>query len=232
MWAFSLVHKWLGGGGGEDFTVACVCVCKFVLLFFFFLIAHTHTWMPAWRGVARRTRRWALGSFDAFLSGPAWFALFVFNDASREADSRRVERAAFDVSDYDITDVQSRRAEEWGSVLGVFFFFFLLLLLLPSGILFREKGREGTETHGRRGGEIKYLAKTRMRFCVPKNCALPIYYLARIWHNYLWHKNKSLNIPSEHISLKYSGAQKYSHPVSICCPAAFTNFNVIYRDFM
>lgn len=53
-----------------------------------------------------------LGSFDASLSGLAQFALFVFNDASREADSRRVERAAFDVSDYDITDVQSRRAEE------------------------------------------------------------------------------------------------------------------------
>lgn len=65
-----------------------------------------------------------LGSFDAFLSGLARFALFVFNDASREADSRRVERAAFDVSDYDITDVQSRRAEEWGSVLSVFFFLF------------------------------------------------------------------------------------------------------------
>lgn len=52
------------------------------------------------------------GSFDAFLSGPARFALFVFNDASREVDSRHVERAAFDVSDYDITDVQLKRAEE------------------------------------------------------------------------------------------------------------------------
>lgn len=51
------------------------------------------------------------GSFDAFLSGPAQFALFVFNDASREADSRRVERAAFDVSDYDITDVQRRSGD-------------------------------------------------------------------------------------------------------------------------
>lgn len=77
----------------------------------------------------------ALGSFDASLSGLAQFALFVFNDASREADSRRVERTAFDVSDYDITDVQPRRAEEWGSVLSIFFFF-----SLPSGILFRKKG--------------------------------------------------------------------------------------------
>ncbi|KAI4826624.1 hypothetical protein KUCAC02_030063 [Chaenocephalus aceratus] len=48
----------------------------------------------------------------------AWLGLLCsfFNDASREADSRRVERTAFDVSDYDITDVQPRRAEEWGSV--------------------------------------------------------------------------------------------------------------------
>lgn len=57
-----------------------------------------------------------------FLSCLAQFALFVFNDASREADSRRVERAAFDVSDYDITDVQPRRAEEWGSALSLFSF--------------------------------------------------------------------------------------------------------------
>lgn len=91
----------------------------------------------------------AEGSFDAFLSGPARFALFVFNDASREADSRRVERTAFDVSDYDITDVQSRRAEEWGSVLAIFFF-------LTSQWHFIQKEGErregGTETHGRRGG--------------------------------------------------------------------------------
>lgn len=87
--------------------------------------------MPVWFGMVKCARRRALGSFDAFLSGPARFALFVFNDASREADSRRVERTAFDVSDYDITDMQSRRVEEWGSVLRVFFF-----LLLPSGILF------------------------------------------------------------------------------------------------
>ena len=74
----------------------------------------------------------ASGSFDASLSGLARFALFVFNDASREADSRRVERTAFDVSDYDITDVQPRRAEEWGSVLSVFpFFFFFLLFHFP-----------------------------------------------------------------------------------------------------
>lgn len=83
------------------------------------------------------------GSFDASLSGPAPFALFVFNDASREADSRRVERTAFDVSDYDITDVQQRRAEEWGSVLSVFFFFSSFFLSLPSGILFWKKKREG-----------------------------------------------------------------------------------------
>lgn len=83
-----------------------------------------------------------LGSFDASLSGQAQFALFVFNDASREADSRRVERAAFDVSDYDITDVQPRRAEEWGSVLSVFFcccFFFTS----QWHIIQKERGREG-----------------------------------------------------------------------------------------
>lgn len=103
-------------------------------------------------------------SFDASLSGLARFALFVFNDASREADSRRVERTAFDVSDYDITDVQPRRAEEWGSVLSVFFHF-------PVAY-YSERKREGdTETHRERGGEIKYLAKTRMRFCVHTKCA-------------------------------------------------------------
>lgn len=113
------------------------------------------------------TRMCAWGSFDASLSGLARFALFVFNDASREADSRRVERTAFDVSDYDITDVQPRRAEEWGSVLSVFFFF-----SLPSGILFRKKeGGRDRDTHTERGGEIKYLAKTRMRFCVHTKCA-------------------------------------------------------------
>ena len=79
----------------------------------------------------------------------AWLGLLCsfFNDASREADSRRVERTAFDVSDYDITDVQPRRAEEWGSVLSVFFF------LLPRGILFRKKegGRDrGTQSERRR----------------------------------------------------------------------------------
>lgn len=109
-----------------------------------------------------------LGSFDAFLSGLARFALFVFNDASREADSRRVERTAFDVSDYDITDVQSRRAEEWGSVLSVFFFFFFNFPVA----YYSGRKREGeTETRGERGGEIKYLAKTRMRFCVHTKCA-------------------------------------------------------------
>lgn len=86
-----------------------------------------------------------------FLSCLAQFALFVFNDASREADSRRVERAAFDVSDYDITDVQPRRAEEWGSArslfsFSVFFFFFSSLIHShPSGTLFREikDGKDG-----------------------------------------------------------------------------------------
>lgn len=85
----------------------------------------------------------ARGSLGAFLSCLAQFALFVFNDASREADSRRVERAAFDVSDYDITDVQPRRAEEWGSALSLFsfsFFFFTHIHPHPSGTLFREKG--------------------------------------------------------------------------------------------
>lgn len=107
----------------------------------------------------------AFGSFDASLSGLARFALFVFNDASREADSRRVERIAFDVSDYDITDVQPRRAEEWGSVLSVFF-------TSQWHIIQKERKREGeTETHRERGGEIKYLAKTRMRFCVHTKCA-------------------------------------------------------------
>ena len=100
----------------------CVCVC-----------VRVHA--PA----RARVRVCASGSFDASLSGLARFALFVFNDASREADSRRVERTAFDVSDYDITDVQPRRAEEWGSVLSVFPFFFFFLLSLPSGILFRKK---------------------------------------------------------------------------------------------
>lgn len=115
-------------------------------------------------------RMCAQGSFDASLSGLAQFALFVFNDASREADSRRVERTAFDVSDYDITDVQPRRAEEWGSVLSIFFFHFPVAYYL-------ERKREGeTETHrdtgeGEREGEIKYLAKTRMRFCVHTKCA-------------------------------------------------------------
>lgn len=105
-----------------------------------------------------------LGSFDAFLSGLARFALFVFNDASREADSRRVERAAFDVSDYDITDVQSRRAEEWGSVLSVFFF-----SSSQWHIIQKERGRDRQRCR-ERGGEIKYLAKTRMRFYVHTKC--------------------------------------------------------------
>lgn len=83
-----------------------------------------------------RVRMRTLGSFDASLSGLAQFALFVFNDASREADSRRVERTAFDVSDYDITDVQPRRAEEWGSVLSVFFF------TSQWHIIPKERGRE------------------------------------------------------------------------------------------
>lgn len=163
MLSFSLVYKRFG-----DFRVVCVCN---IIPFFVFL--HTHT-PECLCGVARCTRQQALRSFDAFLSGPARFALFVFNDASREADSRRVERTAFDVSDYDITDVQLRRAEEWGSMLRVFSFLFLL----PSGILFREK--EGRKEQRHMEGEIKYLAKARMRFYVPKDCTLPIYYFARV----------------------------------------------------
>lgn len=50
-------------------------------------------------------------------------------------------RAAFDVSDYDITDLQLRRAEELGSVLPFFFFF-----KLPTGILFRKKKVREEET--------------------------------------------------------------------------------------
>lgn len=84
------------------------------------------------------------------LSARAQFALLVFNDASREADSRRVERTAFDVSDYDITDVQPRRAEEWGSVLSVFFF-----LHFPVAY-YSEKKREG-EIETRTQGEEERL---------------------------------------------------------------------------
>lgn len=39
-----------------------------------------------------------------------WVCSF-FNDASREVDSRHVEQKAFDVSDYDIIDVQCGREE-------------------------------------------------------------------------------------------------------------------------
>lgn len=81
------------------------------------------------------------GRFDAFLSGPAPFALFVFNDASREADSRRVERAAFDVSDYDITDVERRSGDPRSPVSPS--------LSHPSGTLFRKKG--GRDRQRRRG---------------------------------------------------------------------------------
>lgn len=101
------------------------------------------------------------GSFDAFLAGPAQFALFVFNDASREADSRRVERAAFDVSDYDITDVQRRSGDPCAPV------FFFFSFHIP--VAHYSERKEG-EIH--RGGEgtIKYLARKRMRFFVNTKC--------------------------------------------------------------
>lgn len=105
--------------------------------------------------VSARTPTLVRGSFDAFLSGPAQFALFVFNDASREADSRRVERAAFDVSDYDITDVKRRSGDPRA----------------PSHIPVAHYS-ERTEGEIDRGGEgkIKYLARTRMRFCANTKC--------------------------------------------------------------
>lgn len=83
------------------------------------------------------------GSFDAFLSGPAQFAPFVFNDASREADSRRVERAAFDVSDYDITDVQRRSGDPCAPI--------FFSLSHPGGTLFRTEG--GRNRQRRRGND-------------------------------------------------------------------------------
>lgn len=127
------------------------------------------------------TRMCAWGSFDASLSGLARFALFVFNDASREADSRRVERTAFDVSDYDITDVQPRRAEEWGSVLSVFFFFFHFPVAYYS-----ERKREGeTETHTQREEErLNIWPKPECDFVFTQN-VLPIdvfAFVAIVWH--------------------------------------------------
>lgn len=117
-------------------------------------------------------RACALGSLGAFLSCLAQFALFVFNDASREADSRRVERAAFDVSDYDITDVQPRRAEEWGSAFSLFsfsFFFFTLIHPHPSGTLFREKGGRDRGSEKRKRGWMERLniwPKPGCEFCL------------------------------------------------------------------
>lgn len=150
MWALPLAHTWFY----DYICVLCVCAC--VCLCHTLWLVRACSPMPACERehgcVARISYAyvcvcvWVLGSFDAFLSGLARFALFVFNDASREADSRRVERTAFDVSDYDITDVQSRRAEEWGSVLSVFFFFFNFPVAYYS-----ERKREGeTETRGER----------------------------------------------------------------------------------
>lgn len=100
------------------------------------------------------------GRFDAFLSGPAPFALFVFNDASREADSRRVERAAFDVSDYDITDVERRSGDPHPPP------------PLPPFHIPVAHYSERKEGEIDRGGEgkIKYLARTRMRFCSNTTC--------------------------------------------------------------
>lgn len=89
-----------------------------------------------------------------FLSCLAQFALFVFNDASREADSRRVERAAFDVSDYDITDVQPRRAEEWGSTHSLFSFSVFFFRPYPPAsqwhVIQRDKG--GRNKDGEKDG--------------------------------------------------------------------------------
>lgn len=51
-----------------------------------------------------------------------------------------------------------------------FFFFFKL----PTGILFRKKKVREEETEAwkeRKRGEIKYLAKTKMRLCVHTNCS-------------------------------------------------------------
>lgn len=104
----------------------------------------------------------AFGSFDASLSGLARFALFVFNDASREADSRRVERIAFDVSDYDITDVQPRRAEEWGSVLSVFF-------TSQWHIIQKERGRERQRHTEREEERLNIWPKPECDFVFTQN---------------------------------------------------------------
>lgn len=74
----------------------------------------------------------------------AWLSLLCsfFNDASREADSRRVERTVFDVSDYDITDVQPRRVEEWGSMLSVFTSQWHIIQKRKEGEIDRERDRD------------------------------------------------------------------------------------------
>lgn len=106
-----------------------------------------------------RPRACVRGRFDASLSGPAPFALFVFNDASREADSRRVERAAFDVSDYDITDVERRSGDPRSPIPPP--------LHIP--VAHYSEKKEGEIDRGGEG-KIKYLARTRMRFCANTKC--------------------------------------------------------------
>lgn len=88
----------------------------------------------------------------------AWLAVLCsfFNDASREADSRRVERIAFDVSDYDITDVQ-REERRSGAPR------FLFLVFSPPQFPvadFSKRNKRGRDRHIQR--EIKYLVKSRM----------------------------------------------------------------------
>lgn len=79
----------------------------------------------------------------------AWLAVLCsfFNDASREADSRRVERIAFDVSDYDITDVQR---EERRSGAPCFLFLFLFFPPISSGGFFQKKQERERPTYTER----------------------------------------------------------------------------------
>lgn len=125
-----------------------------------------------------------------FLSGLARFALFVFNDASREADSRRVESAAFDVSDYDITDVQPRRAEEWGSMLSVFCFFFHI----PVAHYSKRKKEEDIQSHTQREKErLNIWPKPECDFLFTQNVlqidVFPLPYFCLTWTRRNGHKN-------------------------------------------
>lgn len=275
IWKLRSYSYVIDGESSDSITEADICsleegVCEFWRLFFLvyliwwfhtymckcvpftFLIVCACTWvLGMWVHLRVVPGLWcAEGSFDAFLSGPARFALFVFNDASREADSRRVERTAFDVSDYDITDVQSRRAEEWGSVLSFFF------LLLPSGILFRERREGGTETHWTwGGGEIKYLAKTRILCSQNKRCQLIFFDFVAFCQNFC---GTSQTAFCKMKSLTFLKGMHFNHFMSVldwneimlfwsnlniiimcylssCCvwPSAATssNFSLIYMNF-